>query len=60
MKKAIMATTKKEELAQAKDDLEKQKLKDTVGRYKFLLGQTNLFSHFIRSKGNLPANPNPS
>ena len=55
-----MATTKKEELAQAKDDLEKQKLKDTVGRYKFLLGQTNLFSHFIRSKGNLPANPNPS
>lgn len=31
--------------------LEKDKAQDTVDRYKFLLGQTELFSHFINSKG---------
>lgn len=31
--------------------MEKQKIKDAVGRYKFLLGQTDLFAHFIKSKG---------
>ena len=42
----------REDSHQAKESLEKQIVKDTVGRYKFLLGQTDLFAHFIRSKGN--------
>lgn len=41
----------KEELSDARDALDKQKIKDTLDRYKFLLGQTDLFAHFIRSKG---------
>lgn len=43
----------KARLEGAKDDLEEQKVKDTVDRYKFLLGQTDLFAHFIKSKGLL-------
>ncbi|KAI3631523.1 hypothetical protein MIR68_010406 [Amoeboaphelidium protococcarum] len=46
---------KKTELLEAKQDLEKQKVKDTVDRYNFLLGQTSLFSHFIKSKGLMPS-----
>ncbi len=41
----------REDSQKAKDDLGKQISIDSVGRYKFLLGQTDLFSHFIKSKG---------
>ncbi len=48
-------TTKqsKEDFVEAKKVLDKQKMQDTVDRYKFLLGQTELFSHFIQKKGLL-------
>ena len=39
----------------AKDKLENQKVKDTLDRYKFLLGQSELFSHFIKAKGIVAA-----
>lgn len=32
-------------------ELNEQKVADTLGRYKFLLGQTELFAHFMKSKG---------
>ena len=44
----------KQKFADAKVELDQQKLKDTVDRYQFLLGQSDLFSHFIRSKNILP------
>eukprot|EP00158_Paraphelidium_tribonemae_P009536 Partr_v1_DN28893_c0_g1_i2_m34219 putative SWI SNF related, matrix associated, actin dependent regulator of chromatin, subfamily a, member len=43
----------KEAAQHARDDLEEQKVKDTVDRYRFLLGQSDLFAHFITSKGLL-------
>ena len=39
------------ELDEARREMEQQKLSDTVDRYKFLLGQTELFAHFISAKG---------
>lgn len=37
----------------AKEQLNQQKIVDTLGRYKYLLGQTDLFAHFIKAKGLL-------
>jgi hypothetical protein len=47
----MASTEKKAELSAARNDLEEQKIRDTVDRYQFLLGQTDLFAHFIRAKG---------
>jgi SWI/SNF-related matrix-associated actin-dependent regulator of chromatin subfamily A member 5 len=41
----------KNELADARRTMEDQKVKDAVERYRFLLGQTDLFKHFLKAKG---------
>ena len=42
-------------LAAQREQIKEHRVKDTVGRYKFLLGQTDLFAHFIKTKGLAPA-----
>lgn len=41
----------KTQLADARRDMDAQKVKDSIKRYKFLLGQTDLFKHFLHAKG---------
>ena len=51
----VMDKERRRELDEAKQSMESQKLKDTVDRYKFLLGKSELFAHFIHSKGLVEA-----
>jgi hypothetical protein len=47
-----MATKEqKQQLSEERAELTRQRAMDTIDRYKFLLGQSELFSHFIRAKG---------
>lgn len=49
-----MATKEqKQQLSEEREELTRQRALDTIDRYKFLLGQSELFSHFIRAKGKL-------